>query len=405
MSIIPTERIFLRKKLTYDSNERLQSNGHFFIEDLNYLLSRTSPLQIRPAFFWKAQCLFRGLPTIGTIDDIINRLRLEGHRRMIPELVDMEDEMRTDYERRKLLADQEAEVLARELADVEMAESEPQKSSREELPITSSEQVDESVQKLHNIQDRVQQSIEEDREKAHSDLLGESKHRDWDVTGDWHISCPRFEKDLDGPVTMNIYNEEKNGQNQMFAKFNIGKRLPESGVSRFEQKVVSDQKQVYKPTVSNNKTQKNDSTKANEDEEKSTDIDDKERNKDEISLFTSTSELFFLPDETKPFDEDSTSRMATHIKAGIFIGLTFSQFFYSIIFGEPNGTTLVGSFGDLSSKNSLGGLEPRKDDCEFTGIKIGMESTSPLGITSIWENKSAAAQEVKDLLRLWAAAD
>lgn len=370
------------------------------------MLSSTSPLQKRPAFFWKAQCLFRGLPTVGTPDDIINILRLEGHRRMIPDLVDMEEEMRTDYERRKLLATQEAAVVAREWADGEKAESEPQKSPREELPITLGEQVDEKGQELHNTRDMVPQSIEEDREKAHSDLLGAPKSRDWDVTGDWHISCPRFDKDLDGPVIMNIYIEESNGQNQMFAKFNLGKRLPESGVSRSEQKGVSDQRKAKKPTVLNNKTQKNeDSTKGKENEEQNTNIDDKERYKDEFPLFTSTSELFFLPDETKPSDENSTSKMASRVETGIFIGLTFSQFFYLITFGEPNGTTLKGSFGDLSSKDSSGDLESRKEDCEFTGTKVGMGSTSPLGITSIWENKSAAAQEVMELLRLWAATE
>ncbi|KAA8569121.1 hypothetical protein EYC84_000791 [Monilinia fructicola] len=346
MSITPTERTFLRKKLTYDSNGRLQSNGHFFIEDLSYLLSSTSPLQKRPAFFWKAQCLFRGLPTVGTPDDIINILRLEGHRRMIPDLVDMEEEMRTDYERRKLLATQEAEVVAREWADGEKAESEPQKSPREELPITLGEQVDEKGQELHNTRDMVLQSIEEDREKAHSDLLGAPKSRDWDVTDFPSLAC-----------------------------LDLSKKGNE------------------------------DSTKGKENEEQNTDIDDKERCKDEFPLFTSTSELFFLPDETKPSDENSTSKMASRVETGIFIGLTFSQFFYLITFGEPNGTTLKGSFGDLSSKDSSGDLESRKEDCEFTGTKVGMGSTSPLGITSIWENKSAAAQEVMELLRLWAAAE
>ncbi|ESZ91508.1 hypothetical protein SBOR_8106 [Sclerotinia borealis F-4128] len=77
--------------------------------------------------------LFRGLITIGTIDELVNGLRAEIHKPMIPELVKLEQEMRADYDPRYCVARRQADTEAEErpnneLTDAEKAKDNPTKS-------------------------------------------------------------------------------------------------------------------------------------------------------------------------------------------------------------------------------------------------------------------------------------
>ncbi|QSZ30792.1 hypothetical protein DSL72_000350 [Monilinia vaccinii-corymbosi] len=403
MPILPTERTHHRRKLTYDSDGQIRSNGHAFVQDLNYFLTH----RMRPALFWKAQCLFRGLPTSGTVDQVMERLRVDGHKPMVPALIDLEEEMRADYERRKLVAEHEADLMMKELADVERARREAPQFTREELPTTHGGQVDGGLESSQNNQDRTQTNVDEDVGNAHSQILRAAKGKDWDVTGDWHVSCPKLEKDLDGPVTLKIFNKQANGQPRMFAKFDFVRRRPRSDVLIFERNVATGKGKAGRAPASMTNRQNHDSFEVKEgDCIDHADLDE-ERGQGANSSFSSTSEVFFVPVEAKPCPTKNSSPNVPSCaaEAGIFIGLIFGRVFFRVTFHEPYGTRLVGSFGEVYSATSLDGLVSGKEDYDFTGLKFGMSSTPPLGITSIWENQGVAAQRVKNLLQLWASSN
>ncbi|TEY49944.1 hypothetical protein BOTCAL_0281g00020 [Botryotinia calthae] len=150
--ILPIERKFGNNKLIYDGYG-MKSNSHIFDSNLKTRFPSADGGGTRSESFWKAQCFFRGLKRTGTIYEMIDRLRKDGHKPMLPKLIALETAMHDDYnlryivtrkelekEKQKAEAEQESR-WNNELDDLEKARQNPEKFLKENLPsVLDSEQ-------------------------------------------------------------------------------------------------------------------------------------------------------------------------------------------------------------------------------------------------------------------------
>ncbi|KAF7870587.1 hypothetical protein EAF04_004331 [Stromatinia cepivora] len=447
----PIERKLGKKTLTYDGYY-MKFNGHCYKSDLESQFPlpvcmrtrasrgnpRRSRTRIQSQSFWKAQCFFRGLETTGKSDENINRLRADGNRPMMPELADLENGMHFDYVlqkaeledmwmnkfsdnekaseypekflREKFFAGQDSgtgdtilvtvgsgSVLRGAAASLGLMGSSVQGSRLDEPPAEhlyhvaigkNTSAVEERINGVLNNRNKGRQMTEEDIEKAHSDVLRSSNDEDWDVTGDWHISCPELEQEMGGPLTLKIHK----GQPQMFAEFDfgllhhIGATPGASGVFQFEQQAPRQKRKASGSSAPNAKRQRHDGIefrlgKRNDQEDGDSNGDGKKierpRGKsttDMVSFWDNLGQNSSFTASTTPSIEQPTWNYQWRGTATTICLLISSKHTNSITFSDPKGTKLTGTFGGGIMYTSHYGVGPfcESQQYKFTGTKIGM---------------------------------
>lgn len=143
--MLPIEIKFGNNKLIYDGYG-MKSNNHAFHSQLETRFPSADGGGTRSESFWKAQCFFRGLKRTGTIYEMIDRLRKDGHRPRVSKLIALEIAMRDDYktryiatkegleEEKRMVEVEEEKKWNNELDDLQKARQNPEKFLREKFP-------------------------------------------------------------------------------------------------------------------------------------------------------------------------------------------------------------------------------------------------------------------------------
>lgn len=453
--ILPIERKFGNNKLIYDGYG-IKSNSHTFDSNLETRFPSADGCGTLSESFWKAQCFFRGLKRTGTVYEMIDRLRKDGHKPMLPKLIALETAMDDDYNIRYIIAREElekekqkaeAEQESRwnnELDDLEKARKNPEKFLKEKFPtFLDSEQenvvfmtidsslvaeirkaalslgltykslevskfdepprrrdlcslihitvggsepaVENKLQDIHQIRGKAIQKAREAMKnardvisEAQDDVIRASRDKNWDVTGDWHISCLEMERRWSTPLTLKIYSQKSDGQFQMFGEFNFG---GVSGLFRFEQQFPTVETKSVRLADLNVKRGKI-TFKKNEKKKKDGNDDDIEctRLKAKRLWCKSRPEAFSFPARDKPSSHNPTWNYRWRGEYKIDSEPVPGQYLCSITFSEPLGTTLTGTFGgDL--------YKAWREDMVFTGVKVGILGPPSIDIEEEWHER------------------
>jgi hypothetical protein len=200
-----------------------------------------------------------------------------------------------------------------------------------------------------------------------------NKSKDWDVTGTWKIRCPEIEKQFGCPLglispldrrsmddlSMKIYWKEMPKGPQLFAKFDLGIL---TGYMRFEKQELTSQASKGASVQKQTKI--------------SAHHYDSDRRRP-------TPESFYLSSSaTRPSDRCPTwnYRWRGDDESRNYIQWGSDEKAYEITFEDPMGTKLRGSF-----------CCSFLDECEFTGIKLGLGGDSSFDISEEWSDRSSRA--------------
>ncbi|TGO81384.1 hypothetical protein BPOR_1178g00010 [Botrytis porri] len=242
--------------------------------------------------------------------------------------------------------------------------------------------VNNRLQMIHQIRGKAikkaREAINNAREiisEAHHDVIRASDDKTWDVTGDWHISCLEMERRWSTPLTLKIYIKKSDDKCEMFGEFDFG---GVSGLLRFEQQYPTTEMKSARLAHPNVKRGKITFKKA-EKEKKDGNYNDMgfTRPSAKRLLCKSTPEIFLFPATEKPSLQNPTWNYRWRGEYKADSEPVPGQYLCSIMFGEPLGTTLIGTFGgDL--------YKTWKEDMVFTGVKVGVGGDSSIDIEKEW---------------------
>jgi hypothetical protein len=407
-----------------------------------------------PLEWWKAQCAFRGLGIGGKIGELQARLRdvKAGDKPMIKDLRDLEEKANMEF-RVKNAAARDAEA-AREKAEADKAEAETiqfletnfptgtsgadedkimmieantrfelsncarklglaysyfaprymvspyqcweivgrRASSVEKKKLELRGKDNENIEECDKKRKREEEAKREAEEEAYinkrqrvMDHAVKNKSKDWDVAGTWKIRCPEIEKQfgcppgsilpLDRPsmndLSMEIFWKETSKGTQLFAKFDLGIL---TGYMRFERQRSTGQESKGVPV------QKQSKISAHHSNDNYNDIVSESYDLDRRSP---TPESFYLSSSAaRPSDRCPTwnYRWRGNDECRNYIQWDSDEKAYEITFEEPMGTKLRGTF-----------CCSFLDECEFTGIKLGLGGDSSFDISEEWADRSSRA--------------
>ncbi|TGO10766.1 hypothetical protein BTUL_0126g00200 [Botrytis tulipae] len=434
----------------------MNSNNHTFDSQIETRFPSADGGGTRSESFWKAQCFFGGLKRTGTIYNMIDRLRKDGHKPMVSKLIALETAMLDDYNTRYIITREELEEGKRkakveeekrwnnELDDLQKARKNPEKFFREMFPkvldsktknavfmtIHSSSAaeirkaalslglVDKSLevskfdepplqrdlcslihiavgrtvpavkdrlQEIHQIRGKAirkaREAMKNSRDiisEGYDDVIRASDEKNWEVTGDWHISCLKMEKRWSTPLTLRIYSQESDGQCQLFGEFDFG---GVSGLFRFEQRLPTVEKKSARLADPNVKRENITFGKAEKEKKDDNDEDIKCASPNAKRLWCkSTAEAFSFPSAEKPSLHNPTWNYRWRGEYKIDSEPVPGQYLCSITFSEPLGTSLTGTFGgDL--------YKTWKEDMVFTGVKVGVGGAPSIDIEKEWHDR------------------
>jgi hypothetical protein len=407
-----------------------------------------------PLEWWKAQCAFRGLGIGGKIGELQARLRdvKAGDKPMIKDLRDLEEKANMEF-RVKNAAARDAEA-AREKAEADKAEAETiqfletnfptgtsgadedkimmieantrfelsncarklglaygyfaprymvspyqcweivgrRASSVEKKKLELRGKDNENIEECDKKRKREEEAKREAEEQVYinkrqrvMDHAVKNKSKDWDVAGTWKIRCPEIEKQfgcppgsilpLDRPsmndLSMEIFWKETSKGTQLFAKFDLGIL---TGYMRFERQRSTGQESKGVPV------QKQSKISAHHSNDNYNDIVSESYDLDRRSP---TPESFYLSSSAaRPSDRCPTwnYRWRGNDECRNYIQWDSDEKAYEITFEEPMGTKLRGTF-----------CCSFLDECEFTGIKLGLGGDSSFDISEEWADRSSRA--------------
>jgi len=412
---------------TYSDIYHLRVHKHWCSKDIEEYLPRITrtptgrvskrqfAVEKQPVLWWRAQCIFRGLESKGTIEELQTRLKARPYAPMIQELRDLEAKMKKEFGQKQRKA--EDEWVAKE-------EAQTKAFLLEYFPIEHTGDADKKTimleegrkyynlagvatrMKLHIrrywkecyyniiigrtsqvVHDRVlglekEKKLEEKRKleaekkkkkaeeervraKYQSVVSKSGRGTNWDVTGSYKISCPYIEEAYPNyyspeDIVLRVGRSESDRGSQMFAKFDFGVI---GGVFRFET-----QAGVKKITAGSSNSAQKVGEKRKRDAYDNGEDDGEEHYSDEDDYGnprrSPTPEAFYMGSMTKPSPKQPTwdFRWRGQQEGGEEeICLGSDEKVYKITFREPFGTKLVGTLG--------GDILP---DCEFTGVKFSM---------------------------------
>ncbi|KAH8601110.1 hypothetical protein B0O99DRAFT_607991 [Bisporella sp. PMI_857] len=142
ISIPDVEGKFNNLTFKYSGWKGFSQNGHAYNADLEHEFRMLEPVRtptgriakhqprkssiphhLTLVGYWKAQCIFRGLPTAGKIDELKHRLRPNMGMPMIQELKELQKKLYEQYEERMEIATRDWEAKKRARREAELAQT------------------------------------------------------------------------------------------------------------------------------------------------------------------------------------------------------------------------------------------------------------------------------------------
>ena len=391
-------------------------------------------IQKQHSDYWKAQCVFRGLPHSGrTVKALQDSLRDPTKKEMVAELAELEKRMNEEFLTKNAAARDEQ---WKTLDTLGKAEKDPKRFLEETFP-PGERKTNAIILKTHSRQalhiaaeklglstkstdapksagcrlgptrwivigqnqrdvaakiqeiDRealraklqLQEAQDEAIEEAHAKIISQLRRGEgWDVTGSWHIKCPKIEQDYDiENIYLDIYRKNVNGHLQMYGRFHFG---IVKGVLRFEKPgtAVAGMGGSAAKTSAGNGSWDGDNYEGSEVEEDGDDEDDDDDDDDKVD-----NEDFHLTSTDKPSPQHSTwnFRWRGQETGEGEIQLYSDQKLCSITFSGPGGCKLNGVFRNRYVSN-----------CTFSGVKVDTQPrTGHLYIEERWSDYNAEAYE------------
>lgn len=457
------------------------------VRNKNGMVARRQPrIPDRNMNYWRAQCVFRGLPHTGRdLQPLQKAVRNAADKGMLPEFVEMEKRLKLEFQikndagreekSRKESAWKEAQKMreqdlrekmrvqaaAREerwkTSDTDYkAEEDPERFLQETFPPggpkieaivvkgldkSSRHQLHMAAKELHlrtestdapktiggssgessggnepkrwmvigrktahvaaKIQDIGREAIRArlQWQEAQDDKIGEahakiiSKLRrgaGWDVTGSWHIKCPKIENEYDQEgLWLDIQRGQSNGHLHMYGEFDFGIL---KGVLRFE-KPHAGQGGSGSNTVGAKRTRDaNDDDDDNDDDDENDNDDEEEEEEEEEEEKKEYNENFYLEPSDKPSPKQPTwnFRWRGNETGEYEIQLYSDAKLCSITFSGPGGCKLNGVFHNAYTRN-----------CTFSGVKVDAEPRKGrCDIAERWSDYNQAAYE-RARVRRW----
>lgn len=352
--------------------------------------------------YWKAQCVFRGLPHSGrTVKALQDSLRDPTKREMVAELAELEKRMNEEFLTKNAAARDEQ---WKALDTLGKAEKDPNRFLKETFP-PGERKIGPIILKTHHRQElhiaaeklglctqstdapksvgggrgpprwivlgrrqthvaakiqeierealqakrQLQEAQDEEAEEAHAKIISQLRRGEgWDVTGSWHIKCPNIEGDYNTEdIFLDIYRKNVNGHLQMYGKFDFG---IVKGVLRFEKLGATGAGSGGSGAKTSKGNEREDEDEDEESGEENEGEDDKEDNED-----------FYLMPTDKPSPQHPTWNFRWRgLETGEGeIQLYSDQKLCSITFSGPGGCKLSGVFHNRYVSN-----------CKFSGVKV-----------------------------------
>ncbi|KAG4419598.1 hypothetical protein IFR04_007300 [Cadophora malorum] len=291
----------------------------------------------KPQGWWESQCVFRGLSSNGTIEDLQNVLRGHEEDPIADDILNLQERARRKF---KLMNKEAREInWLHNMSDEEKATNDPRRYLKETFPAGSKsmETVLLTTHFVINIQEtakelglrceythaptdgdavlqmakywvvvgqdrsivtekvrmieRETQRLKREQEEGQQELRRKNKvirttqteeeeaiamNKDWDVAGSWRISSPHIEQGWDvANLTMDLYLQKTEKGPQMFAYFDFGVL---TGVFRFERQKGDTNTSSTRPQYSN---ADDDDPRSDEDNAREVEAEQAERNYDD----------------------------------------------------------------------------------------------------------------------------
>jgi hypothetical protein len=436
-------------EFTYHSWGNFEFKGHTYDRHVADYLPPIEPLktkrgaiakrqpekpQSKPAMWWKAQCVFRGLHSKGPLADYQNTLRGHENDPISHEILQLQKAAREKFEAKD--AEEKNQCWLHKWTDEEKAYKDPERylrekfkpgdSSKETIQLRANstiwlhqvakelglecrttnepkdlssiwspssylaiigqdkatveervrvikkeaERIDVEIQKEKNREEKKARELE--RQKAKDREAALAKCNDWDVTGTWEINIPYI---------MEQYGEENDRLSlEIYIKdttkgpqmFALFNFAVLEGVMRFERQVSEKPNSTSKAITSSGPL-----VGRKRRREESYDEDDE----DSEGRRSPTPEAFYLGPTKQPsakHQEWNYRYRAREVEGPI--ALDEDKNLYQITFLGPKGRTLKGSIGaDLFKK------------CDFTGVKIAPSGKKSVDVSEVWANYNETA--------------
>ncbi|PVH75616.1 hypothetical protein DL98DRAFT_518538 [Cadophora sp. DSE1049] len=320
----------------------------------------------KPQGWWESQCVFRGLSSDGTIEDLQNVLRGHEEDPIANDILDLQERARRKFKATNKEA-RESNWL-HNMSDEEKATKDPRRYLKESFPAgsKSKETVLLTTHFVINIQEtakelglrceythaptdgdavlqmakywvvvgqdrsivtekvqmieRETQRLKREQEEGQQELRRKNKvirttqteneeaiakNKDWDVAGIWSISCPHIEQGWDVEnLTMNLYLETTEEGPQMFASFDFGVL---TGVFRFERQKGDTKPSSTRPVYNN----VDEEPKSEEDNAREVEAEQAEGNYDDETSDKSSDTDGEKEDDDDDDDDDEDRRSTT----------------------------------------------------------------------------------------------
>ncbi|KAF7898639.1 hypothetical protein EAF00_005085 [Botryotinia globosa] len=383
--MLPIERKFGNNKLIYDGY-RMKSNNHTFDS------------QLETRFLSADGGGTRGLKRTGTIYEMVDRLRKDGHKPMVSKLIALETAMRDDYKTQYIVTRKRAAEIRKAALSLGLVYKSLETSKFDEPPLQRDlcslihiavgrtvQAVKDELQGIHQIRGKAIRKAPEAMKdsqdiisEAHDDVIRAADEKTWEVTGDWHISCLEMEKRWSTPLTLSIYSQESDGQCQLFGEFDFG---GVSGLFRVEQRLPTVEKNSARLADPNIKRENITFGKSEKEKKDDNDEDIKCASPNAKRLWCkSTAEAFSFPSAEKPSLHNPMWNYRWRGEYKIDSEPVPGQYLCSITFSDPLGTALTGTFGgDL--------YKTWKEDMVFTGVKVGVGGALSIDIEKQWHSR------------------